>query len=242
MSSSSNLLFFSSPLQFIYPSSLFSYTLLFNSSSSAIPLFFSYTLLITASYDFLFVHSSLLLVSSFSCLLVFSSAHNLFFSFPIYIIFIDVTEVSFSTDLNGGELTSNGDGLSMSEYVTIGVSSVLLGLIYVASVFLYIHLRRRKKDNETIVEERNDGNNKKNVVSGMEEGIVKSNPLLTLNHRHFNDATYSDSGSCSENERTTNVRKTTFEEDDRRKKIKNVSLSHISNTLTSSKSGTCRRS
>lgn len=140
-----------------------------------------------------------------------------------------MTEVSFSIDPNGAdedddEIKSNVDGLSTIEYVTIGISSLLLGLIYVASVFLYVHLRKRKKeyDGHERVEDddggvnkdrriksgnhsnnnssnNNNNNNGKNVgkksaVAAMEEGVIKNNPLLTLSHRHFDK----DGPNCSD--------------------------------------------
>lgn len=49
----------------------------------------------------------------------------------------------FATDVHTSPEGSSG--LSISEYVAIGVCSILLGLIYVASVFLYLHLRKRKQ-------------------------------------------------------------------------------------------------
>lgn len=120
----------------------------------------------------------------------------------------DVSEVSFSPNANPSSSSSEG-GLSVTEYIVIAICSVLLGLIYVASVFLYLHLRKKKKDN--------DGALGRDNISNAEEGVVKSNPLLGLG-RHFpiNDNTFSDSGSSdndappdliSHEERKKNVRK-----------------------------------
>lgn len=69
--------------------------------------------------------------------------------------------------------------------------SVLLGLIYVASVFLYLHLRRRRRDGEK-EEDRRDPQ----AMASAEEGVIKNNPLLSLG-RHFTlpDNNYTDSGS-----------------------------------------------
>lgn len=39
---------------------------------------------------------------------------------------------------------SSIDGLSAKEYILIAICSLILGLIYVASVFLYIHVKRYK--------------------------------------------------------------------------------------------------
>nr|CAD7395170.1 unnamed protein product [Timema poppensis] len=61
-------------------------------------------------------------------------------------------------------------GLTVSEYVAIGVCSVLLGLIYVASVFLYLHVRRRRKGRS---DDKSEG-----------ETVVKSNPLLGVRRQH----------------------------------------------------------
>ncbi|XP_047000526.1 uncharacterized protein LOC124616267 [Schistocerca americana] len=76
--------------------------------------------------------------------------------------------------LGGG---SDGGGLSASEYVAIGVCSLLLGLVYVASVLLYLHARR------------GGGGSSKSGSSSAELGlgaaeplepppVVKRNPLL----------------------------------------------------------------
>lgn len=56
---------------------------------------------------------------------------------------VDVTEVAFSLEAHSDSEDSDGDSLSISEYVAIGICSVLLGLIYVASIFLYLHLKKR---------------------------------------------------------------------------------------------------
>ncbi|XP_046603106.1 uncharacterized protein LOC124296796 [Neodiprion virginianus] len=68
-------------------------------------------------------------------------------------------------------------GLSAIEYTAIGLSSVVLALIYVASVLLYLHTRRTKRRR---VEEPESG-----LGTGRDNiGIVKSNPLLAAG-RHF---------------------------------------------------------
>ncbi|XP_067002355.2 uncharacterized protein sha [Anabrus simplex] len=101
----------------------------------------------------------------------------------------NVPEVSFPSDGTRG-------GLTVSEYVAIGVCSILLGLIYVASVLLYLHVRRRRRgDSEK-------GGPSTVHLASAEEGVVKSNPL----HHHLagltglgnDNASYlSDSASCS---------------------------------------------
>ncbi|XP_034945502.1 uncharacterized protein sha [Chelonus insularis] len=80
-------------------------------------------------------------------------------------------------------------GLSTIEYTAIGISSVLLALIYIASVSLYLHSRksRRKiiRDPETV------------ISSGRESsGIIKNNPLL----KHFESADANSLRSESDNE------------------------------------------
>ncbi|KAJ6644246.1 hypothetical protein Bhyg_09213 [Pseudolycoriella hygida] len=55
----------------------------------------------------------------------------------------NVTEVSFQLETNVSSVISS-DGLSSREYVVISACTVLLGLIYVASVFLYLHVKKRK--------------------------------------------------------------------------------------------------
>lgn len=81
--------------------------------------------------------------------------------------------------------------MSVSEYIAIGICSVLLGLIYVASVFLYLHIRKRRGEGNKSCAKRNG-----QTLTSTEEGVVKSNPLLGLG-RHFAgvDHSYSDSNS-----------------------------------------------
>lgn len=59
---------------------------------------------------------------------------------------LDVTEVSFQSESTSSTLATM-DGLSAKEYILIAVCSLILGLIYVASVFLYIHVKRYKTRN-----------------------------------------------------------------------------------------------
>ena len=90
---------------------------------------------------------------------------------------------------------NSSSGLSASEYVAIAVCSVLLGLIYVASVLMYLHVRRRRR-RENAATKRNLS--KGGVLTGPEEGLIKSNPLLAArHHREAAGVGYlSDSGSC----------------------------------------------
>lgn len=119
----------------------------------------------------------------------------------------------FAPDAHSSQ-TSGGGGLSLSEYVAIGVCSVLLGLIYVASVFLYLHLRKRRKEKEKDNVRRENQN-----LTTAEEGIVKSNPLLGLG-RHFSvpDTTFSDSGS-SDTDVTPDI---ISHHEDRKKNVSNI--------------------
>ncbi|XP_029408035.2 uncharacterized protein LOC105230656 [Bactrocera dorsalis] len=55
----------------------------------------------------------------------------------------NVSEVLFQSETTS-TLASTSDGMSTKEYVVIAVCSLLLGLIYVASVFLYLHMKKRK--------------------------------------------------------------------------------------------------
>ncbi|XP_043862744.1 uncharacterized protein LOC120457760 isoform X1 [Drosophila santomea] len=56
----------------------------------------------------------------------------------------NVPEVFFQP-ANSTTLASTSDGMTMREYVVIGICSLLLGLIYVASVFLYLYMKKRKR-------------------------------------------------------------------------------------------------
>ncbi|KAK4884453.1 hypothetical protein RN001_000724 [Aquatica leii] len=102
----------------------------------------------------------------------------------------NVSEVVFSAGAQASEDTSNSR-LSVTEYIAIGICSILLGLIYVASVFLYLHIRKRKKGSRQDQKSRDNQS-----LAAVEEGVIKNNPLLGLS-RHFTgvDNNYSDSGS-----------------------------------------------
>ncbi|XP_026763005.2 uncharacterized protein LOC113521619 [Galleria mellonella] len=129
----------------------------------------------------------------------------------------NVTEVQFAPNAHTSE-TTNTSGLTITEYVAIGISSLLLGLIYVASVFLYLHIRKRrraasnegtinrlkgiKKKDGSIITERDIVRVKNESIQslpnslGQDNGIVKNNPLLNI-PRQFHEAKSfpSDSGS-----------------------------------------------
>ncbi|XP_053686895.1 uncharacterized protein LOC128736437 [Sabethes cyaneus] len=53
----------------------------------------------------------------------------------------NVTEVSFSSETH----LDQESGLTTKEYIVIAICSLCLGLIYIASVFLYIHMKKRKR-------------------------------------------------------------------------------------------------
>jgi hypothetical protein len=105
-------------------------------------------------------------------------------------ILVGVREWSFAV---GTPTTDGGNqGLSVTEYIAIGVCSILLGLIYVASVFLYLHMRRRRQKKQ-----QNHCNGRPVHLPGPDEGVVKSNPLLATSRHPLETGSYlSDSGSC----------------------------------------------
>lgn len=129
------------------------------------------------------------------------------------IFLADISEVIFSADAQSSD-PSDTNGLSMSEIVAIGICSVLLGLIYVASVFLYLHIRRKRKYNDSKMEIRDNHN-----ISNAEEGIIKSNPLLVLG-RHFPNP---DTGFSDTTESDTDAAPDVLQHPDDRKK--NVTIS-----------------
>ncbi|CAH0590297.1 unnamed protein product [Chrysodeixis includens] len=129
----------------------------------------------------------------------------------------NITEVQFAPNAQTSE-SSNSSGLTVSEYVAIGISSLLLGLIYVASVFLFLHIRKRrkamsdedgnripkglkKKDGSVITERdivRVNNERIQNLPNamGQDDGIVKKNPLLTISRQlHETKNFQTDSGS-----------------------------------------------
>nr|XP_012151319.1 PREDICTED: uncharacterized protein LOC100880665 [Megachile rotundata] len=89
----------------------------------------------------------------------------------------NVREVTFSST------TQLSQGLSATEYTAIGLSSVILALIYVASVSLYLHSKKVKRK---IVEEPEVSLSPGREISG----LVKNNPLLAAS-RHFESDTNS---------------------------------------------------
>ncbi|KAJ8944956.1 hypothetical protein NQ318_013104 [Aromia moschata] len=126
----------------------------------------------------------------------------------------NVSEVAFVSDPHGDKAPSESEHLSVSEYVAIGICSVLLGLIYVASVFLYLHLRKRNiaRSDRAGLESQSLGT--------AEEGVVKSNPLLAISHFAPVDSAYSDTNS-SDNEATPDIIQ---HHDDRKKHMQITSV------------------
>lgn len=57
-----------------------------------------------------------------------------------------MAEVLFQPETHSSFVTSI-DGLTAKEYIVIAICSLILGLIYVSSVFLYLHVKRHKSRN-----------------------------------------------------------------------------------------------
>ncbi|XP_045777265.1 uncharacterized protein LOC123875468 isoform X3 [Maniola jurtina] len=131
----------------------------------------------------------------------------------------NITEVQFASNAQTSE-TSSTSGLSVTEYIAIGISSLLLGLIYVASVFLYLHIKRRrkasaednalrklkvlrKKDGTAITEHDIIRINNERVQSlanalGQDDGVVKKNPLLNVGRQFHENKSFTSDLSDSE--------------------------------------------
>ncbi|XP_013136965.1 PREDICTED: uncharacterized protein LOC106102102 [Papilio polytes] len=126
----------------------------------------------------------------------------------------NITEVQFAP--NAQTLpTTDTSGLTVTEYVVIGISSLLLGLIYVASVFLYLHIRKRRKaaseeskarklksinkDGKILTERDivriNNERMQTLPVLGQDDGVIKKNPLLSRQYHDSKSGFPSDSGS-----------------------------------------------
>lgn len=67
--------------------------------------------------------------------------------------YADVREVLFSSDVHLAE--GFGGGLSLREYVAIGLCSFFLAVVYIASVFLYLHWRKQKQKKSSKKKEEN---------------------------------------------------------------------------------------
>ncbi|CAK1584547.1 unnamed protein product [Parnassius mnemosyne] len=128
----------------------------------------------------------------------------------------NITEVQFAPNAQTSGASSTS-GLTVTEYVIIGISSLILGLIYVASVFLYLHIRKRRKTasdksstRKTKVLKNKDGKiiTERDIVRisnerihtlpnvlGQDDGIIKKNPLLSRQYQDNKTGFPSDSGS-----------------------------------------------
>lgn len=108
----------------------------------------------------------------------------------MHFILTGVREWPFAADAHAAD--DYGRGLNVTEYIAIGVCSILLGLIYVASVFLYLHVRRRRR-----VKQSDHCSGQTVHLPGPEDGVVKSNPLLSAKRHPLDTGSYlSDSASC----------------------------------------------
>jgi len=89
-----------------------------------------------------------------------------------------VKEVLFSADVRTTD-NAPGTGLTISELIAVAICSVLLGLMYVASILLYLHVRKgRPKGRATgDIEAYKNPLMSNGMVVG-EDGLVKNNPLL----------------------------------------------------------------
>lgn len=86
-----------------------------------------------------------------------------------------VKEVLFSTDNRSSDIASSS-GLTISELIAVAICSILLGLMYVASILLYLHVRKgRPKGRNGDIEAFKNPLMSNGIT---EEGIVKNNPLL----------------------------------------------------------------
>nr|XP_023027191.1 uncharacterized protein LOC111515189 [Leptinotarsa decemlineata] len=134
----------------------------------------------------------------------------------------NVSEVAFAQDSQTESSSITSESMSVSEYVAIGICSVLLGLIYVASVFLYLHLRRRNRSDSS---EKSDEDKS---IRGIEEGVVKSNPLLSM-PTHFiqGETAYSDTNS-SDNDAAPDIIK---HYEDRKKQVSLWKMPNFENIL-----------
>lgn len=81
----------------------------------------------------------------------------------------------FSADIRTLD-NAPGSGLTISELIAVAICSILLGLMYVASILLYLHVRKgRSKGRNGDIEAFKNPLMSNSIT---EEGIVKNNPLL----------------------------------------------------------------
>lgn len=81
----------------------------------------------------------------------------------------DVTEVQFSLEPSD----KAKEPLTTNEYVIIAITSFCLGLMYVASVFLYIYLKKKK-------DQRNSGASSENGDKNFSRGGKNCSRLCSL--------------------------------------------------------------
>lgn len=124
-----------------------------------------------------------------------SANKNSYYREKYFSFIADVREIIFSST------SQFSQGLSATEYAAIGLSSVILAVIYVASVSLYLHSRRGKRksieESEITLPGPREGVGG-SVVGG---GLVKNNPLL-IAPRHLDD---DNNGVLTENELGNNL-------------------------------------
>lgn len=81
----------------------------------------------------------------------------------------------FSADIRTTD-NAPSSGLTISELVAVAICSILLGLMYVASILLYLHVRKgRPKGRNGDIEAFKNPLMSNGIT---EEGVVKNNPLL----------------------------------------------------------------
>ncbi|KAI4501419.1 hypothetical protein M0802_003296 [Mischocyttarus mexicanus] len=93
----------------------------------------------------------------------------------------NVREIIFSSS------SQVSQGLSATEYAAIGLSSVILAIIYVASVSLYLHSRRGKRKSIEEPEITLPGPREGVASSVISGGLIKNNPLLIASRHLEND-------------------------------------------------------
>lgn len=90
----------------------------------------------------------------------------------------DITEVQFAL----GASDKEKETLTTNEYLIIAITSFCLGLMYIASVFLYIYLKK-KKDRRNSGE--NSENGDKNFSRGGKFKTIPSKLFLAVLNTHI---------------------------------------------------------
>lgn len=92
----------------------------------------------------------------------------------------------FSADIRTTDNTPS-TGLTISELIAVAICSILLGLMYVASILLYLHVRKgRPKERNGDIEAFKNPLMSNGIIN--EDGIIKNNPLLQ--HSYNNNEAY----------------------------------------------------